>query len=237
MKWLIKIYEEAVFWIVNQHGAFLVKIQLKTKSRPSRPGHFRFFIEAFLVRLQVEMRSWSTQFWHTDHDWKLEIHFEKGCLHPQEFNFVRRLLVQHSLQLTRLRVGRFRCCIEAVLVKLHNKMRSWSTWYWVPDHDWKLEIHFENLLFTSSRIQFRSEVACATFYAGNYATCRSFQMFHWSFFGEVIVWKVTLHRRRCCVVVWCHRRTVVSTYGGFVVRWFRRTVVSKGEGSCIHIFS
>jgi hypothetical protein len=65
---------------------------------------FIFLIEAFLVKIQNKMRSWSTRFRYTNHDWKLEIHFENCCLHPQAFNFVRRLLAQISSQFTKLQV-------------------------------------------------------------------------------------------------------------------------------------
>ncbi len=119
-------------------------VQHSLQSTRLHVGCFRFFIEEFFVKLQKEMRSWLTRFWHADHDWKLVIHFEKGSLHTQLFDFVRRLLMKHSSQLTRLHVGCFRFFIEAFLVKLHNKMRSWLTRFWVPDHDWKLEIRFEN---------------------------------------------------------------------------------------------
>jgi hypothetical protein len=79
----------------------------------------------------------------SNRDWKLEIHFEKGCLHPQVFDFIRKLTVQHSLPLTKLHVGHFRFFIESFLVKLQNEMCRWSTWYCHTYHAWKLEIHFE----------------------------------------------------------------------------------------------
>ncbi len=52
--------------------------------------------------------------------------------------------------------------------------------------------HHRKGLLASSRIQFRSVVACATFFARKLATCRSFQIFHWSFCGEVTSWNAKL---------------------------------------------
>jgi hypothetical protein len=105
---------------------------------------FRFSIESILVKLQSEMRSWLSRIRCTVHDWRLKIYFEKGFLHPQEFDFVRKFVVQHSSQLTKLHVCRFRFSIGTFLVKLQNEMRSWMNRFWLPNHDWKLEIHFEN---------------------------------------------------------------------------------------------
>jgi hypothetical protein len=88
---------------------------LRNNLRSLHVRRFTFFIDAFLVKLQNEMRSWSTWFWHTNHDWKLEFHFEKGCLHPQVFDFVLRLTVQQSSQFTKLHEFQllFVCCVVA----------------------------------------------------------------------------------------------------------------------------
>ena len=46
---------------------------------------FRLKRGHFLMNLQFEVIFWLPRFCHPNHDWKLNIHFENGCLHPKGF--------------------------------------------------------------------------------------------------------------------------------------------------------
>ena len=87
---------------------------------------FRIRFERFMVKLRYEKQSWSSWYWHANHDLELEIRYLNGCFHPQQVRFVRRPTVQICLSLTKLDVRCSRIKFYWLLVKLLYEMRSRS---------------------------------------------------------------------------------------------------------------
>ena len=97
-----------------------------------------------MVKLQVEMWSWSSWFCGTNHDWKTRNSFYKLVFALSEVVFVRRLTVQHSLPPSWLDMSCFRLKWGHFLMNLQFEVIFWLPRFCHPNHDWKLNIHFEN---------------------------------------------------------------------------------------------